>query len=105
MHWLIKLSIDLCLIATNGYIIFTIPQGHIMLDKALETITNSDAFYFQLYPLSLYIANPHCDLPASGTTYRLTLLKGTHPSTQDSKSSTKPNSPSRLLSDKSMVVM
>ena len=44
--------------------------------KALETITNSDSFYFQLYPLSLYIVNPQCDLPAPGTTYRLTLLKG-----------------------------
>jgi hypothetical protein len=42
----------------------------------LETIGNTDSFYFQLYPLSLAIANPQCELPASGTTYRFTVLKG-----------------------------
>ena len=73
-----------------------------MLDSALSSISNADSYYFQLYPLSLSISNPDCDLPASGTTYRFTILKGTHLPTQASRSSTRPSSPSRSTSGTSM---
>lgn len=48
-----------------------------MIDKALATMNQNDSYYFQLYPLSLYIVGEHSELPAPGTTYRFTILKGT----------------------------
>ncbi len=50
-----------------------------MIDKALTTISQSgggDAFYFQLYPLSLTIVGEDSEVPAPGTTYRFTIMKG-----------------------------
>ena len=76
-----------------------------MLDKALDTIATADSFYFQLYPLSLAIANPDCDLPSPGTTYRFTVLKGTPITKKVSRSSTKPNYPSKPSSSRSTVAM
>ena len=60
-----------------------------MIDKALNTIATTESFYFQLYPLSLAIVNPDCDLPAPGTTYRFNILKGISRETQVSRSSTR----------------
>lgn len=50
-----------------------------MIDKALATMNQGDSYYFQLYPLNLYIVGETSELPAPGTTYRFTILKGTHP--------------------------
>ena len=69
-----------------------------MLDSALNTIAAADAYYFQLYPLSLSITNPECDLPSPGTTYRFTILKGIFILIQDNRNLMKLNSPSRLTS-------
>ena len=73
-----------------------------MLDSALSTINNADSYYFQLYPLSLSISNPDCDLPAPGTTYRFTILKGTRPLIQANRSSTRLNCLLRSTSGKLM---
>jgi hypothetical protein len=64
-----------------------------MLDNALSSINNADSYYFQLYPISLSISNPNCDLPASGTTYRFTILKGKSTLIKANKSSMRPNYP------------
>jgi hypothetical protein len=47
-----------------------------MIDKALATLGNQDPYYFQLYPLNLSIVNKQSEVPAPGTTYRFTVLKG-----------------------------
>lgn len=57
-----------------------------MIDKALATIAQpAEAYYFQLYPLSLSIVSKNSELPAKGTTYRFTMLKGILSSTQVNK--------------------
>ena len=76
-----------------------------MLDRAIDTIANADSYYFQLYPLSLAVANSGCDLPAQGTTYRFTILKGTPASTQVSKSLMRLNYPFRPTLRRSMAGM
>ena len=70
-----------------------------MLDKAIDTITTADAYYFQLYPLSLSVSNPDCELPAPGTTYRFTVLKGIFYATQVNRNSMRPNFQSKPTSE------
>ena len=69
-----------------------------MLDSASNMISTADAYYFQLYPLSLAVTNPECDLPSPGTTYRFTILKGISFLIQDNRNSIKLNSPLRPTS-------
>lgn len=50
-----------------------------MLDSALKVLTQpvGEVYYFQLYPLSLSIIGRNSEVPAPGTTYRFTIMKGT----------------------------
>ncbi len=49
-----------------------------MIDKALSSIASSqtEAYYFQLYPLNLSIIGKESVVPAPGTTYQFSILKG-----------------------------
>lgn len=51
-----------------------------MIDRVLNFgPVQQDSYYFQLIPISLAIVNASSELPASGTTYRFVVSKGTPP--------------------------
>ncbi len=51
-----------------------------MIDNVLAglnpTFNQGESYYFQLYPLSLTIVGKDSTVPAPGTTYRFTIVKG-----------------------------
>ena len=54
-----------------------------MLDEILLIGPSSkNSYYFQIVPLFLTLVGKDTELPAQGTTYRFSVHKGTHPSTQ-----------------------
>ena len=62
-----------------------------MIDRFVNQGLNQpqESFYFQLIPLSLKLVNPESDLPAQGTTYRFSVLKGKGRDMKGLRSSTK----------------
>lgn len=71
-----------------------------MIDKALAGLNpqGGESYYFQLYPLNLSIIGKDSEVPAPGTTYRFTILKGTYCVIQVSKNLIRTNWQLMLIS-------